>query len=866
MADRSTKRSRRKKKRSVRWSRFLLVLFILAVIAGVGASAGMVLSAVRSMPELEDVRPQPQITSFVYDAEGENIGALRGSEHRIMVEDEDIPDIVREAFLAIEDHRFYQHFGLDVYRIAGAAWNNLTGGPLQGGSTISQQLARNAWPIGMEQTWHRKIQEAFLAIQLERSYTKDQILDMYLNQINLGHGAHGVQAASQMYFGKDVSDLTLAEASLLAGLPRAPEHYSPYLNKEEAVQRQELVLASMVREEFITEDEKNQALNEEIELVGFTSDIEGPAAHFIDYVISKLLERYPADKVYGGGLEIHTTLNQDVQSATERAVEEHINANFPLGEYEKDLQVAAVIMDPHTGHLQAIVGSRDRKDMLEHNRAWQSYRQPGSAFKPVAVYATALEAGWNPASIIDDAPVEITRDESRFVPRNYSESGYPLGAYRGLTTVREAIRRSVNVTAVRTLMEIGIDKGFDMAERLGITSLVPDGRYSDRNPSLALGGLTDGVSPMELTLAYSTFAAGGVRPEPIAITKVIDRHGNVLEDNQSQRTAVLEPEKAYLMTDMLKSVVRDDRSGWLNNWGTGWRAELSDGWPAAGKTGTTDDMVDIWWVGYTPKYAGTIWLGFDQPDNMSNILGVSMSSGMYPVLMWRDIMEVAHEGLTPTDFERPDNMIERTICIKSGKLPSDECPSAHLRRELFIDGTEPLQECDVHVVKEVCSEHPNLLWHELCPEHGEAEERAFLDRPIIEEPLVDTDGRTLPLPSDMGDAIPEETCVDVHGEREEEEEEEEEPLFPDSVEITMGHSTLRPTMVRVQQGEEVTLEIHSTDGSHRLVIEQLGVDVQVTEDEPASVTFTPEQRGRFRMICGDHYPEDRREQGYIFVQ
>ncbi len=861
MVRRSKKRSRRNR-RSVRWSRFLLVLFVLVVIATVGASAGMVLSAVRTMPEIEQVRPQPQVTSFVYDSEGERIGALRGSEHRIMVEDDDIPEVVRQAFIAIEDHRFYQHFGLDVYRIVGAAWNNLTGGPLQGGSTITQQLARNAWPIGMEQTWHRKIQEAFLAIQLERSYTKDQILDMYLNQINLGHGAHGVQAASQVYFGKDVSDLNLAEASLLAGLPRAPEHYSPYHNKEQAVARQELVLSTMVREGFITGNEKDGAMNEEIELVGLKSDIEGPAAHFVDYVISQMLERYPADQVYGGGLEIHTTLNQDIQAATERAVAEHISENFPLGEYDKDLQVAAVIMDPHTGHIQSIVGSRDRKDMLEHNRAWQSKRQPGSAFKPVAVYAAALEEGWNPASIIDDAPVEVTRADSRFVPRNYSESGYPLGAYRGLTTMREAIRRSVNVTAVRTFMEIGIDTGFDMAERLGITTLVPDGPQSDRNPSLALGGLTDGVSPLELTVAYSAFAAGGVRPEPIAITKVVDRHGNVLEDNQSQRTAVLEPEEAYLMTDMLKSVVRDDRSGWLNNWGTGWRAELSGGWPVAGKTGTTDDVVDLWWVGYTPRYAGTIWLGFDQPENMSQVLGESMSSGYYPVLMWRDIMESAHEGLEPEDFERPDSIVERTVCIKSGKLPGDDCPSGQQRRELFIEGKEPIDECDVHVVKEVCSEHPNLLWHELCAEGGEPEEKAFVDRPIIEEPLVDTQGRTLPLPSDMDDAPPEETCVDVYGER----EEEEEPIHTDFVEITMGHSSLRPTMVRVSEGEEITIEVHSTDGTHRLVIEQLGVDVEVTEDEPATVTITPERRGRFRMYCGEHYPDDRREQGYIFVE
>ncbi|MFO8059125.1 MAG: PBP1A family penicillin-binding protein [Bacillota bacterium] len=860
MAERNgSSRRGRRNKRPVRWTRILLLLFLIALMAGIGLGAGFVLNAVRAMPHIEDVRPQPQVTSFVYDSNGEKIAPLRGPEHRIIVEFSEIPEVVRNAFIAVEDHRFYDHFGMDIYRTAGAFWYNLKNpdSSLQGGSTISQQLARNAWPIGMEQTYQRKVQEAFLAIQLERTYTKDQILTMYLNQINLGHGAYGVQAAAQIYFGKDLSELTLAEAAMIAGLPQAPSHLSPYVDMEKAVNRRSIVLSTMVREGYITEEQQRQAEREEVKLIGLPQGTESEAGHFMDYVLSQLLERYDAAVVYGGGIHVYTTLDRRIQDGVEEAIRTQLDADFPLGEFEKDLQVGVVVIDPFTGHVKAMVGGREHNAALEHNRVSQTYRQPGSAFKPVAVYTAALEAGWSPATVIDDAPVEFQLTTERFAPRNYSETGWPLGAYRGLTTMREAIRRSVNIPAVRTLTEIGVDTGFETAQRLGITSLVPDGPTGDRNPSLALGGLTKGVSPLELTMAYSTFAAGGIRPDPIAITRIVDRHGNVLEENEPQRTVAISPQVAYLMTDMLRSVVVDNRSGWISNWGTGWRAELSGDWPVAGKTGTTDDTIDLWWVGYTPMYAAAVWLGFDEPESIPDIVGMHMPSGLYPALIWRDLMEVAHEGVGPLEFERPPDLVERTICIKSGKLPGEHCPPAQQRRELFIQGTEPLETCEVHVPVEVCSSHPNLLWDPYCPEGGHPVEKVFLDRPVLEEPVVDNRGRTLPMPWDMADVVPTETCVDVYGSRED--------LAETTIELTVGPRGFVPTILQAKQDQLVILEVSSTDGSHLIVIEGLGIEVEVTEEETARVTFTPEQAGVFRMYCEDHYPQNRNEQGRFMV-
>ncbi len=870
--DTARKKSKRPRRRRTNWFRIFFVLLMATVIIGIGVGAGFVVGAVRAMPQMEDIRPKTQVTSYVYDNQGEVVAPLRGTEHRIMVDLEDIPQPVIDAFIAIEDHRFYDHFGIDLYRVAGAAWSNLTSDSLQGASTITQQLARNAWPIGMEQTWTRKIQEAILALQLERAYHKDQILEMYLNHINLGHGAYGLQAAANVYFDKDISEVNLEEAALLAAIPKSPEGYSPYKHPDEARDRRDKVLQAMEYHGFISESERSRAEATSISLAGLPEIAQSAAPSFMDYVIDELLERYDSETVYGGGLKVYTTLDLKAQSIVDEAVAKYLDEDFPMGEFEKDLQTAIALMDHDTGHIMAMKGGRRNRDAREHNRASQSYRQPGSAMKPILPYSLALEEGWTAASIIDDAPKEFSSGSGRFVPKNYSQSGWPMGIYYGLTTLRESIRRSVNLSAVRTLEDLGVEKGPDWVEKFGITSLVRSGPQADGGLAMALGGLTRGVSPLELTAAYSTFPGGGSRVEPIAITRVEDRHGNVLEDNSPTRHVVMSEQNAYIMTDILRSVVYDPRGGWLNDTGTGWRARLENDWPAGGKTGTTDDSADLWWVGFTPRYIGTVWLGFDEPESIPDIVGRSMPSGLYPAQIWKDIMDNLHQDMEPEDFPKPEGIVERTVCIKSGKLPGPDCPTNMQRREIFVQGTEPRESCDIHVEMEVCSEHPNLLWDSECAEEGEPEDKVFLDREEL-EPVTDTRGRTMPLPLDMEDMPPEEYCTDVHGTRPEDPEPGEHPdediewESTESARVSVDRSGFDPVVVRVPFEAEIEFEVAATgDTDHRIVIDGLGVDVAVEAGTSRVVNIKPRQPGVYHMYCARHSESNSQLHGRFIVE
>jgi len=854
------KKDKSRSRRRVRWLRVLLLLIVLLGLLACGTLVGFIASAAKAMPQI--TRPKPQLTSFIYDKNGDVLTKLYGLENRIPVSLEEMPQHLRDAFVAIEDHRFYSHFGLDIARILKSFWVIIRTDQIQGASTITQQLARNAWPIGSEQTYTRKIQEAILAIQLERNYIKDEILEMYLNQIPLGHGAHGVEAAAQVYFGKHVQELTLAESAVLAGLPKAHSIYSPYINMEACRSRQKTVLEFMVKHEYITADEMEEALAQPLELQGLKTYGDYPSPSFVDHVLHQLLKKYPEEQVYGGGLKIFTTLDPKIQEAAEQAVSTYLDEHFPLGQFERDMQAAVVIMDPFTGELRAMVGGRTHDNILGHNRVWQTYRQPGSAFKPLAVYTPALESGWTAATVVDDAPVSYSLVTGQtWVPHNYRESGWPLGAYRGLTTVREAIRRSVNVVAVKVLNEIGIDAGLEAAQRLGISSLVTTGPRNDHNLSLALGGLTKGVSPLDMVTAYSTFAAGGARPKPFSITRVLDQHGTELEKHEPSREMVLDPAVAYVMTDMLKSVVETGHGGYVSNWNTGYRAELPD-WPVAGKTGTTSDSVDLWWVGYTPDYAGAVWLGCDQPADMTRVFDRPMRSGEFPAYIWRDIMRVAHEGLTPHDFDKPTKVVERTICIKSGLMPGPNCPETCLRKEVFVKGTEPMTECDRHVKAEVCSEHPHLLWDRRCPLPSHPVTKVFLDRPIIEEHVIDERGQQMPLPWDMADALPQQSCADVYPD-----------TAPEPIE-GMRHVIMRihkgyiqPPVIKLEVGQRVRLTAYSLDVEHELSVPELGIHLQIGPRTPGTCIIPTEVAGRYEMSCTIHYPaENSTEKGFIVVE
>jgi len=726
--------ARRKPRRRSLWIRLILVAVLLFV--GVGAAGfTWVAGALRELPALSRLEPRPSLTSFLYDCNGKVFAPLHAEENRVPVSLKKVPAHVRQAVIAIEDAHFYEHFGLNVMALMRAAFNIVTGRSFQGGSTITQQLAKTAF-LTYDRTLKRKVQDMVLAIELERRYTKDEILEMYLNQIPFGRGAYGIQAASQLYFGKNVDQLTLAEGAMLAGMIQAPALYDPYSHPQAAKNRQSMVLQQMVKCKFITPEEQAKASSEPLKLKPLKTNQIEVGAYFVDYVLQQLLERYGKEAVYEGGLQVYTTVDPAIQKAAEKAIATVLDPVFPIkpdGDYPEG---AVVVLDPKTGYIRALVGGRNHDRWLAHNRAVQSKRQPGSAFKPVIVYAAALEKGFTAGTVIDDSPVQYPQLSGEvWSPENYDR------VFRGLVTLREAVERSLNVVAVKTLDAIGVKTGVDYAEKLGITSLVrvtKEGR-NDLNLSAGLGGVTDGVIPLDMAVAYGVFANGGIKQEPISILKVVDRNGNVLEEHRPVGRQVIKPQTAWLMTDILKGVISSP-------WGTGGRANI--GRPAAGKTGTTSDYTDAWFCGYTPDLVGVVWMGYDKDKTMEK---QKVVGGSYPALIWNQVMKEAHKNIPPKDFPAVKDIVTVSICSKSGKLPSSVCPAEGIRTEVFIKGTEPVEVCDVHEVARVCAENPTALAGPNCPS---SVTKVFIRR---RQPYaVLEDGRK---PLDAGQEVPQQACT-----------------------------------------------------------------------------------------------------------
>lgn len=681
--------------RFIRWRfwRPLLIALLFVVLAGLGSGIGFLVACLQDLPSLVSIEPRPSETTLVFDRHGALVAELHGVENRKPVRIEDVPRQVLDAFLAIEDARFYGHHGFDLEAIARAAWAIATGGMFQGGSTITQQLAKNAFLTPSRQI-KRKVQELIIAIELERQYTKDEIFEMYLNIIYFNHGAYGIQAASQVYFGKEVGELTLAEGALLAGITRWPEGYTPYRKPDSALGRRSLVLNRMLSLGMISQSQYDAAINAPLELAG-EKEQDYPAPYFVDYVLKYLLKHYDRDLIYKGGLRVYTSLDPAIQKAAEESVAKILDPVFPLEPGKEQPECAAIVMDPHTGHIVAMVGGRSRTGKLELNRATQAYRQPGSAFKPIVVNTPALDLGYTTATVIDDrAFTWVQLDGTAWTPTNYDQR------FRGLTIMRDAIARSANVYHTDLMLKIGPETGVSYAQRMGIESLVTKGRLNDVTPSLALGGITKGITPLELTRAYSVLANQGIKVDPIAVLRVEDKRGKILEENTPRREVVLSEQTAFLVTDLLRSAV---------DYGTGMRARLDR--PVAGKTGTTNDDVDAWFVGYTADYVGAVWLGHDIPKSMVRVYG-----GMYPAIIWKHIMETAHKGLPVKQFPVPKNIVTGVnVCNKSGLLPGPLCPPANIVAEVFVRGTEPTLTCDVHKTVNVCGEHTDFLAGPGCP-------------------------------------------------------------------------------------------------------------------------------------------------------
>ena len=855
--------TKKKKRKKNGLKIFLLILLMIAVIA-IGAVAGMVIAIAKEAPDIDPTNIESLLTqtSFILDESGNVIEKIQSekNEYRTIVKLDKMPKHLQDAFTSIEDERFKTHIGVDPKGIIKSTIDNVKAGRIvRGASTITQQLARNLY-LTDEKKLDRKIKEAYLALQIEKVLTKDQILEAYLNRIYLGQGAYGVQAAAQTYFSKNVDELTVAESALLAGIIKSPRKYSPYqtikpedfnsdnqaeigqidilgekyiaIYNAESVDRQKLVLGKMKELGKITDLEYNDALKQDIKesLKPGEKKITGISSYFTDFVkyqainemVSQLgyTREQAEEKLFTGGLKIYSTMDVNMQHKIEgiydnftellvgnpekikspalvswrldkggnildeknniifykqeNLFDENFNLLIENGTYElqdnnlilknnkftpyknnidvsdyytidekKNLvshtvgsltlsddafrigenkeiiissnflsekddfytidgngnlliksdyffrskdgivqpQSATVVMDYRTGQIKALVGGRDIKGNKLLNRATSSQRQPGSSIKPIAVYLPALDNGFTAASAIDDIP--FYKETGELWPKNWNKS------YSGLTTLRRSVEQSVNVNSVKTLEAIGVNTSMEYLARLGIIN--PDNPDNDSFVSrsenkinndenlsaLGLGGMTKGLTPLEMTAAYGAIANSGTYNEPIAFTKILDKNGNILLENTPNTNHVVAPEIAFIMSDILRTTVSNGIAG---------RASIPN-MPVAGKTGTTQNKADIWFVGYTPYYVTGVWIGNDSPT-----IKLSEGSGK-AAQFWKTIMTDIHENLETKSFERPENIVSVNVCSQSGKIPSDLCskdPRGNkIITEIFAKGTEP---------------------------------------------------------------------------------------------------------------------------------------------------------------------------------
>ena len=639
----------------------------------------------------------PQQATVLYDNQGGVLGMFF-RERRQLISIDSLPAHVPMAFVAIEDRRFFDHEGVDLRRLVGAVRDNVFEGfGASGASTISMQLARNLFPEQLppsEKSLRRKIAEARLALTMEQRFTKPEILELYLNHIYLGSGAYGIEAAARTYFNKPARELTVTEAATLAGLPQAPSRYNPRRNPDAAHGRRNVVLEAMAETGVISREAATAAQRSALALAppsGVTS-----APYFVEHVRRELEDRF-GELLYTGGLRIHTTIDPVLQETAEQALEEHLReieaGNYgwfrhptyeefteELGEDESAvtntpyLQGVVVVMDPHTGEVLSMVGGRDFHHS-QFNRATQALRQPGSAFKPF-VYGAALEAGRSPLYHVSDSPIYIPQDDgSTWVPRNYSNE------YEGDMSLRQGLRNSKNMVAIRIGQEVGVPAVRDMARRAGIETPIPD------YPSVFIGAA--GVYPLDLIDSYAAFANGGMRVEPRFVKRIEDREGRLLWEPASPPQAALDPAVSWILTDMLREVVDRGTAYNVRNPAVG---NLSYEIPAAGKTGTTNDATDVWFVGYTPDLLAGVWVGLDQPKTITS----GATGGGFAVPVWARVVRKYYENHpVPQPWERPSGVVTRQISRWTGTAVTEDCPYiVGSQTDYFVGAAAPEPGCD----------------------------------------------------------------------------------------------------------------------------------------------------------------------------
>ncbi len=926
---RNNKNTNKKKKKGLKT--FLIILLLVIVITA-GATIGVVIAIAKEAPEIDPTNISDLLnqTSFILDQNGNVIEKIQTKEYRTIVSIEQMPKHLKDAFISIEDERFDKHIGVDPKGIVKATIDNIKAGHIvRGASTITQQLAKNLY-LTNEKKLDRKIKEAYLALQIEKVLTKDQILEAYLNRIFLGQGAYGVQEAAQTYFSKNVEDLTIAESAILAGIIKSPSKYALYKTippekfdaekhievgqidslgekyiavfNEEAIKRQRVVLKKMLELGKISEEEYNEALNEDIrsKIKPGQKKIQGISSYFNDYVkvqvIEKLMEELGYSKeeaeeeLYTGGLKIYSTMDIELQRQLEDVYnnftevllknpdnikgpaliswrlnsaqdivdekknvifykQEHIldenfnliiekdtfeladgqlilknkkltpyKSNIEIADYyriddrknlvthklgnlvipEKEFSIneedktiiisnkflennpdfysisengnllinekyfyrhkegivqpqsATVVMDYRTGEIKALVGGRDVEGLQILNRATSAPRQPGSTIKPLSVYLPALDNGFTAASPIDDIP--HYNDAGELWPNNW------YSGYRGIHTLRKSVEQSVNVNSVKVLEEIGIQTSMEYLSRMGIinnndptndnfiTSTENSVNNDENLSALGLGGMSKGITPLEMTAAYGSIANSGTYIKPIAFTKILDKNDNLLIDNVPKKNTVVSPEVAYIMSDILRTTVANGIAG---------RAQIPN-MTTAGKTGTTQDKADAWFVGFTPYYVTGVWIGNDSPQIKLN-QGSSMAAQL-----WKIIMTRIHDGLENKKFEQPANIVSVSVCSQSGKLPTELCKhdprGSSIITEIFVQGTQPIEFCETHVEVEIDTTTGKIA-NEYCPkEHVST--KIFIKR----DPPYNPKEHKGIVPADYQYTVPTEIC-DVHDEK-----------------------------------------------------------------------------------------------------
>ncbi len=799
---RSSSKTQKVASKLVLWLvKLVLVLFTVGIILSVSLGYGIFKGIIDAAPEIDVASIEPSgYATMVYDSKGNLTETLvKSGSNRLEATYEELPQCLIDAFVAIEDSRFWSHHGVDLRSMIRAAVGILTNNPAGGGSTLTQQLIKNnIFAGGNEDSFgeklERKLQEQYLALQLEKIMDKEIILKNYLNTINLGNNTLGVKSAAKRYFGKDVSDLTLSEATVIAGITQNPTKYNPLSEKGQKnnEEKRRVILQYMYEQGKISKEDQEEALADDVysriqnvDLV--TQESQNPYSYFTDELTEQVMtalqeklgytESQASNLLYAGGLSIYTTQDPDLQAIVDEEVnnpdnydvvyysvdyrlsiqhEDETVTNYSdetmktyyrtdlgqtsydglfktkeeadaaiaayksamtkegdtvLGEvvyYILQPQVSFVLMDQHTGYVKAVNGGRGTKEIsLSLNRATNTLRQPGSTFKVLTAFAPALDTcGATLSTVYYDAPYTVGQKTFR--------NWYAKKGYMGYSTIRDGIVYSMNIVAVRCMMEtVTPQLGVEYARNFGITSLTE----TDYNAATALGGITKGVSNLELTGAYAAIANGGIYTKPVFFTKILDHNGKVLLENEPQTKRVLKDSTAFLLTDALAESMESSRmyaSPGVSLNSTSVPANIP-GMSNAGKSGTTTSNVDIWFVGYTPYYTAGIWSGCDDNQKISSI----GSSTSYHKRIWKQIMARAHEGLADTGFPVPDSIETASVCRKSGMLPNPGVCEADPRgsavyTEYFAKGTVPTQVCDHHVAITVCGESGGLPT-EFCP-------------------------------------------------------------------------------------------------------------------------------------------------------